>query len=206
MISQVIRDKHKALIWAQTPAVLEKLYAVLDRILHIDVVVIYAGQPQAERNEVQRLFNEDPNRAMVLITTYGAAGLGTNFQKLCYHVHFFEQSLSQSLQDQALTRARRLGNPSKVVYVFEYYIEGTICSQQVVRNLEKCIPEAAANLNNEYSESVTGVTVGDWVLHNNRLVPAADPTVASLGLEPLRADDFIRYVLDEKKGEKVTVQ
>ena len=39
---------------------------------------------------------------MVLITTYGAAGVGANFQKMCFHVHFFEQSLSQQVQDQAL--------------------------------------------------------------------------------------------------------
>ena len=198
-ISQMIKNRYKAIIWIQTSAIMKKLYAVLCRILQLDVVCIYAKQTTTKKYEIQRLFNENSNRTMILITIYDAADFEINFQKLCFHVHFFEQSLSQFMQNQILTRCRRLENFNNVINVFEYYIENIICSQQMIRNLKKCISKIAINLNKNIKNDVNDIALRNYVIHNERMILIIDSRVINLNFFKLKSNEFIRFVLDQKK-------
>ena len=62
---------------------------------------------------------------------------------------FFRISFNQQIQNQTFTRVKRLRNSNDIVYFFEYYIERIIVSQQVIRNLKKCISKIVIYLNIE---------------------------------------------------------
>ena len=96
---------------------------------------------------------------MIFIIIYEIVDLNANFQKLCYHVYFFEQNLNQLYQNQILTRCRRFKNSNEIIYVFKYYIDEIICFQQVVRNLKKRLSKTAAILNNEFNDDVTKMQI-----------------------------------------------
>lgn len=69
---------------------------------------------------------------------------------------------------QALGHVRGLGNPSDVVYLHEYHVQGTFDDRSVWRNIEKAIPEAMAQLNlaifNGDDEGEGLIDIGSWVV------------------------------------------
>jgi hypothetical protein len=44
--------------------------------------------------------------------------------------------------------------------------------------------------------------LGDFVLHGDKFLPADDPEVECLGLEPLGADDLLMQILMQLSGRK----
>lgn len=66
---RVIRDRHKAVICLHTSADILELTAVLSDILQIDVVVIHFEITPKERHQVQREFNKELEKAMILLVT-----------------------------------------------------------------------------------------------------------------------------------------
>ena len=77
------------------------------------------------------------------VYTFKSAGL--NLQKNCHHTHLLEGAANLGTLAQAAERARRFGNPSPVVYLYEYYVPGTFDDKNVWRNIEKAVPQAMAN-------------------------------------------------------------
>ena len=198
-ISQMIKNRYKTIIWIQISTIMKKLYVVLCRILQFDVVCIYAKQTITKKYEIQRLFNENSNRTMILIIIYDAADFEINFQKLCFHVHFFEQFLNQFMQNQILTRCRRFDNFNNVINVFEYYIKNIICSQQMIRNLKKYISKIAINFNKNIKNDVNDITLRNYVIHNERMILIIDFRIINLNFFKLKSNEFIRFVFDQKK-------
>lgn len=202
---QVLRDKEKCIAWFQTPGCLLKVAQVLEGLLGIDTLVILAGQKQEERERIVSVFNDDPEKGMILLSTYGSGYSGLDLQKRCHYMHFLESPYNKAMKDQAMHRCRRMGCPYEVVHVFEYYIEGTVASRSVQSNIEKYIPEAAALMNSEIIDEGAEVDVHHWVEFNGQLIDAHDMEVAGLGLPTLSPADVIRHVIKSMSGETIEI-
>ena len=206
---QVIRDREKALIWCQLPAATVLLYAIF-RMLRIDVVVITAHQKPEERDRIIDRFNGDDDSAMVLIMTYAVGSTGLNLQHRCWRVHVIESAHNLGTLAQAVGRARRLGNPSPVVYVYEYFVGNTFDDREIWRSIEKAVPEAMAELNrlifSGEDESQGELDVGDWVVQGDTLTKLEDARLQE-GEVPhiLSAHELLKFILMSAKGEKTVV-
>lgn len=205
---QVIRDQHKAIIFCQTPGAVTYLFVILSCILRISILQLGPGQTSEQKALVQRTFQKEPKKGMILVTTFGAGCTGWNFQERCHHVHFFEAAYNNATEDQALTRVRRLGNPAKVVYLYHYYIDGTWTSSSAVKNIRKCLPEAAALLNKDIFENVGDETsgeidIGEWVWCDGQLFDARDPHVVGFGFPILSPIELLTKMMETRTGEFV---
>lgn len=203
-----MRDQEKVLIFCQLPAVTVFLFAVL-QLLGIDCVTLGAYQAQEERDAVITAFTEHDDRAQVLITTYAVGSAGLNLQAKCWRVHMIESAHNLGVQAQALGRAVRVGNPSAVVWLYEYYVAETFDQQSIWRNIEKAVPQAMAELNRRIfsgsdDSGEFSVDLGDWVFREGEMVRNDD-----VNWEPgekrhiLSAQDVLKYILTKRKGEEI---
>lgn len=205
-----MRDQEKVLIFCQLPATTVLILAVL-RLLHIDVVTLGAFQKPEEREAVIAAFTERDDCAHVLVSTYAVAAVGLNLQPKCWRVHLIESAHNLGTQTQALGRAVRVGNPSPVVWLYEYYVENTFDSLTIWRNIEKAIPQAMAEINRvvfagEEGSSDDSVDLGDWVFKGGEMVKL-DEVSWEEGEKPhiLSAHDVLRYILLKAKGEEIVI-
>ena len=60
-----------------------------------------------------------------------------------------EGAAKQGTLAQAVGRAGRFGYPSPVVYLYEYYVQGTFDDKNVWCNIEKAVPQAMAEFNRQ---------------------------------------------------------
>ena len=155
---------------------------------------------------------------MILIIPFAVGATGFDLQHRCRRVHIVESAqidstLGQAL-GQAIGRTRCLGNPSSVVYVYQYYIGGTFDDVIVRRNIEKAIPEAMAELNRQIfkggdDDTQASVDIGEWCLVNGHLVrmeEVENMIVENDGdLVPLSAHNVLAHILLGMKGEQIEV-
>ena len=138
--------------------------------------------------------------------TFAVGGTGLNLQERCFRVHIFESTTNLGIINQAIGRVTRLGNPSNVVYVYEYYVGGTMDDLAIRRNVEKAIPEAAATLNrvlfSEGEGEDASVDIGEWCIVNGFLVRYADVNVDAAILTP---HELLRFILMSGKGQHIVV-
>ena len=99
-----------------------------------------------ERDCIIEDFNNEDEKSMVCLMTYAVGSTGLNMQHRCRRVHVIEAAHNLGVLTQALGCVRRLGNPSYVVYLYEYYVENTFDDRSVWKNIEKFVPEAMATL------------------------------------------------------------
>ncbi len=78
-------------------------------------------------------FTAYDDRAQVLITTFAVGSTGPNIQQKCWRVHMIESAHNLGAQAQALGRALgralRVGNPSSVVWLYEYFVDDSFDSR-----------------------------------------------------------------------------
>lgn len=180
-------------------------------MLQIEVVTITAFQKGDERDRIIDAFNDHDKKAMICIMTYAIGSTGLNMQKRCRRVHVVESAHNLGVLQQALGRARRLGNPFDVVYLYEYFVENTFDDRAVWKNIEKAVPEAMAHLNLQIfhggDDSEGEFDIGDWVIENGELVRLEDSNIDTDEddevVEPLTAHELLRHILMAAKGEKV---
>ncbi|KAI4124020.1 MAG: hypothetical protein LQ341_007121 [Variospora aurantia] len=206
---QVIRDKEKALIVCQLPAVSVYLLEVL-KILDIKAEAYAAFQSMEEKQSIIDRFNTPGSVLRVLIIPYALAGFGLNLQKDCWRIHAIECAWNLAALEQAIGRIRRLGNPQPIVYVYEYIVPGTFDDKAIQRNIEKAIPQAMAELNRQIffgkdTDDGTGsVDVGDWVSHEGQLWRYEEAREKFGRHFPvLSAVDLLREILLGAKGQRI---
>lgn len=201
----MLRDQEKVIIWTQLPATTLLLLAIL-RLLNIDVVILVSSQSAEERDQIIESFNHATNKAMILLVTYALGSSGLNLQYGCWRVHCLEAPHNHGVSSQALGRVRRLGNPSNLVYYYEYYVENTWDDQTIQRNIEKALPEAMAYLNeqifNAEDDTAGGIDIGEWVIEDGKLVRFMD---SSGDADILAPEDVLRAILSGAKGEHAKV-
>lgn len=191
------------------PAVVVFLLAAF-RLLNIEVITLSAFQKADERDRIIEDFNEFNRKPMVFLITYAIGSTGLNLQKDCHRVHLVEGATNLGTLGQSIGRVRRLGNPSSVVYVYEYYVNGTFDSKNVWRNIEKAVPQAMAELNRQIfygeegaSDGTIDIDLGDWVLVDDKLVRADDIEDDGEERYILTAHEVLRAILVQAKGEHI---
>ena len=68
-------------------------------------------------------FIKRDNIAQMMITTYAIEFTSLNLQQKCWRMHILESAHNLEAQIQALGRALRCGNPSAIVWLYEYYVD-----------------------------------------------------------------------------------
>ena len=208
-LSQTIRDKEKCLIFCQVPAALIFLYFIF-HLLGIRVETINATQTAEERQQIIDEFNRKDSELMILIMVYAVASVGLDLQHDCWRIHAFEIAVDLGTLEQAIGRVARLGNPSTVVYLYEYVTKGTFDDKAVKRNIDKAIPQAMAELNRsifhgDKEEATKTVEIGNWVSHQGKIYLYEEALTLFGGpLQIMTPKELIIAIMEGAKGERVT--
>lgn len=151
----------KTLVWACWVQDIRSIAARL-ALEGIDAVTFYGGTSEADRQEAERRFNEDPN-CRVFIGNPAAGGVGLNLLGYppngdgshatnCNHVIYFSQNWSPTARSQSEDRAHRRGTRENV-RITDLCVPNTIDEDIRERVLQKRtraleIADIRATLNN----------------------------------------------------------
>ncbi|MHB1034367.1 MAG: DEAD/DEAH box helicase [Pirellulales bacterium] len=119
-LEEVAASGRKAIVFSQWVETLTELARRLDRFGPLE---FHGKIPSAKRDGVLREFREDPRRH-VLLTSYGAGGVGLNLQFASY-VFLFDRWWNPAVEDQAINRVHRIGSAGPVT-VSRFLSLGTI--------------------------------------------------------------------------------
>ena len=161
---------------------MNKLIDTFEQILQFDVIVLYVNQFIDEKNRLIENFNIEFQKIMILIIIYKVAEIKLNLQNMCFHVYLYEQLCDFNVRDQVFTQCRRLKNFNTIIYVYNYYIDGIICSQIITRKIDKCILNAAAHLNNDVLNFIVEIKTNFCVIYDNRIISMNDEKIIDLKL------------------------
>lgn len=172
-----------------------------------------AFQTSHERDTMIEEFNDPSNKAIVFIITYVLGATGLNLQKDCRRIHMIEVASNLGIFAQALGRLRRFGNPFAIVFLYEYYVEGTFDDRNVWRPIEKAIPQAMAELNRQIfngavkggkDEGTGSVDLGNWIMVDGKLKRLDDLDLwEGQEVHILSPHEVLREILIMAKGERV---
>ncbi len=121
---QVVRDEENILVWCTYPAAQLFVWGCL-RLLKIDARLFTADMNPQYRENTSDYFTKERKKCIALVASYSVGSIGLNWQPLCHRVHLIEPLSGEPASVQAIGRVRRFGNPSEVVYVYEYYGKDT---------------------------------------------------------------------------------
>jgi len=125
MLSEVIENNEKALIFTQYAELGQLLKAYLQEVLDKEVLLLYGGTPQKEREELIKRFQSTKDESpKVFILSIKAGGVGLNLTA-ANHVFHFDRWWNPSVENQATDRAYRIGQ-KKNVFVHKFISIGTL--------------------------------------------------------------------------------
>jgi len=119
-LESVLTPGRKALVFSQFVSTLRRLQNQLDPLKPL---LFFGGMNQEERERTLHQFRKDPSH-QVLLLSYRAGGVGLNLQCASY-VFLFDRWWNPAVEDQAISRAHRLGSSSPVI-ITRYLVAGTI--------------------------------------------------------------------------------
>ncbi len=198
-------------MWCHVPAVSLYIQTLL-KLLGIDSHVMTSHMTAAQRREVAQEFDRNPYKYKVLITPYGLACTGYNFQHSCWHLHCYEVSLNEGITAQAIGRNRRIGCPSDVVYVYLYYIQGTFDDRQMTNNMIKAMPQVFAELNREIfsgegdSDKDVVCDIGQWTMVAGQLTRWEDRPNDGVTREVYSPYKLMVHLMVACKGQYVVLE
>ena len=151
MLSEVIANNEKALIFTQYAELGQLLRDYLQEVLDKDVLLLFGGTPQREREELIRRFQStDEGSPKIFILSIKAGGVGLNLTA-ANHVFHFDRWWNPSVENQATDRAYRIGQ-KKNVFVHKFISVGTL-----EENIDQLIEQKK-----ELADSVIG-TGENWL-------------------------------------------
>ena len=125
MLSEVIENNEKALIFTQYAELGQLLRNYLQEVLDDDILLLFGGTPQREREElIKRFQSTDDESPKVFILSIKAGGVGLNLTA-ANHVFHFDRWWNPSVENQATDRAYRIGQ-KKNVFVHKFISIGTL--------------------------------------------------------------------------------
>jgi len=125
MLSEVIENNEKALIFTQYAELGQLLRNYLQEVLDDDILLLFGGTPQREREELIKKFQStDDESPKVFILSIKAGGVGLNLTA-ANHVFHFDRWWNPSVENQATDRAYRIGQ-KKNVFVHKFISVGTL--------------------------------------------------------------------------------
>lgn len=107
----------------------------------------------------------EQDSCMVLIYSYYVNSMGSNMQVQCWNYYLFDLPLSNSLEMQAIGYILHLGQQS-TVKVYSYIVTDSFNTKQLIKNIEKALPEITAQLNMSLFGSASendSVSLDCWV-------------------------------------------
>ncbi len=151
MLSEVIENNEKALIFTQYAELGQLLRNYLQEVLDKDVLLLFGGTPQKEREElIKRFQSTDEGSPNIFILSIKAGGVGLNLTA-ANHVFHFDRWWNPSVENQATDRAYRIGQ-KKNVFVHKFISVGTL-----EENIDRLIEQKK-----ELADSVIG-TGESWL-------------------------------------------
>jgi SNF2 family DNA or RNA helicase len=103
-LEEVVASGQKAIVFSQW---VDTLRRIRDQIRHFGPVEYHGKVPGKQRERVIETFREDPS-AHVILMSYGAGSVGLNLQ-FCGYVFLFDRWWNPAVEDQAISRAHRIG-------------------------------------------------------------------------------------------------
>ncbi|MBY0587667.1 DEAD/DEAH box helicase [bacterium] len=122
-LEEVVSSGKKGIIFSQYVSTLEELGR---RLSDYRPLLYHGGVPHHHRDEIIRKFREDADRPILLLS-YGTGAVGLNLQFSNY-VFLFDRWWNPAIEDQAINRAHRIGQKSRV-FVSRYITPQSIESR-----------------------------------------------------------------------------
>ncbi len=152
MLTEVIENNEKTLIFTQYSQLGEMLQKYLEKELKTEVLFLHGGTPQKQREEMIKQFQDTvaDEGPKIFILSIKAGGVGLNLTA-ANHVFHFDRWWNPSVENQATDRAFRIGQ-EKNVFVHKFISVGTL-----EENIDKLIEQKK-----ELAESIIG-TDESWL-------------------------------------------
>ena len=109
---------------------------------------------------------------IVLIYSYYINSMGSNMQVQCWNYYLFDLLLSDSLEIQAIRCILYLGQQS-IVKMYSYIITDSFNVKQLIKNIEKALPEITTQLNMSLFSSALeniNVSLSCWIWNGDYLI------------------------------------
>ena len=207
IIDLVIRDQEKVILFCVYPATELLIHGALN-LLNIPFILYSSQMKPDEADRAVQQFNDNTESDFIFITSFNKGGYGMNLQHKCNHVLMMKPPPSEAAAVQAAGRARRMGSPYKVVYVYEFFLMDSFNSKQMDRNMKKALPSLVAELNRhmfsgangEYYEEEGDLDLGVWCILDGKLVSGTDPRASSS--KPVEPEQLLTFMMGKMKGAR----
>jgi len=124
MLEEVIAEGDRALIFTQFAQWGHFLKSYLEDYLGKELLFLYGGTRQQQREEMIERFQQDPQGPPIMILSLKAGGTGLNLTRAT-HVFHFDRWWNPAVEDQATDRVFRIGQ-TRNVQVHKFVCTGTL--------------------------------------------------------------------------------
>jgi hypothetical protein len=124
MLDEALSAGDQALVFTQFRQMGRLLCAMLRHELGRDVLFLHGGTPQGQRVKIVKQFQEEGQKAPILVASLKAGGVGLNLTAAT-HVFHFDRWWNPAVENQATDRAYRIGQ-SRAVMVHKFIVRGTL--------------------------------------------------------------------------------
>lgn len=139
-MEEIAQSGGKAILFSQWTKVLDWLG---ERLQQFNPLIYHGGVPTKKREPILAEFKEAPSKH-ILLMSYGTGAVGLNLQFAGY-VFLFDRWWNPAVEDQAINRAHRIGQTSKVI------VTRFICNDTIEERID-----AVLRHKREIFESVLG--------------------------------------------------
>ncbi len=123
-MEEIAASGGKAILFSQWTKTIDWIKEKLDeRVPGCNSLIYHGGVPSKKREPILKKFEEDPDSHLLLMS-YGTGAVGLNLQFAGY-VFLFDRWWNPAVEDQAINRAHRIGQKTKVI-VTKYICKDTI--------------------------------------------------------------------------------
>ena len=135
MLSEVLAEGDRALVFTQFRQMGNILVQMLRRELGRDILFLHGGTPQKQRTAMVESFQSEKNtKHPVLVVSLKAGGVGLNLTNAT-HVFHFDRWWNPAVENQATDRAYRIGQ-TRTVQVHKFVVRGTL-EERIDEMIEK---------------------------------------------------------------------
>ncbi len=124
MLEEVLAVGDRALVFTQFAQMGHLLQQHLQDTFGQEVLFLYGGTPQRQRDRMLTRFQEDPKAPSVFVLSLKAGGTGLNLMR-ANHVFHYDRWWNPAVENQATDRAYRIGQTQNV-QVHKYICPGTL--------------------------------------------------------------------------------
>ncbi len=129
-MEEISNSGGKAILFSQWTKCIDWLAAKLERF---NPLVYHGKVPTKKREPILSRFKDDPNCPLILMS-YGTGAVGLNLQFAGY-VFLYDRWWNPAVEDQAINRAHRVGQKSKVI------VTKFICKNTIEERIDKVLDQ-----------------------------------------------------------------